>query len=241
MAKQKLPKVINKYEEKYRQKKSLIWEGFNQYLEQLQHNYDVTVKELADGLDISRQKFYDFRAAPEKGLSIDQTALIILWECLSDPDNLKDKRMSAETKKKREVLRTEGPNTLLKAAGFLPIANDIASDGKEKAALKTDTSLERVNARLTSPWIKNGIRKAQIIDSILDIVKDKGRLDETLHTHLISAVDALNWLEGPPLHVTDQNVLRKYKDHIRSLARSGKNQFVGAELFELYQNILEYL
>lgn len=241
MVNAKSPKVTTNYEEKYRAQKSRLWEGFNRYLKQLQHNYDVTVKELADGLDISRQKFYDFRAAPEKGLSIDQTALVILWECLSDPDILKNKRMSADTKNKREILRQEGPNSLLKAAGFSAIENDVASKRKEKATNKIDTSLERVKTRLNSPWIEDGIRKAQIIDSIFDIVKDKGRLDKTLHTQHISAADALNWLEGPPLSVTDQDVLHKYKEHIRSLARSGKNQFVGAELFELYQNILEYL
>ncbi|ESA32753.1 hypothetical protein N836_24390 [Leptolyngbya sp. Heron Island J] len=241
MANPKPTKAIHIYEEKYREQKSRIWKGFNQYLGTLQDAYDVTVKELADGLMISRQKFYDFRAAPEKGLSIDQTALIILWECLSDPGNLKDKRMSAEIRKKRETLRQEGPNHLLKAAGFSAIENDEESERKEKATLKTDTSLDRIKARLNSSWIEDGLRKAQIIDSIFDLVKDKGRLDKTLHTQPISAIEALGWLEGHPLDVTDQDVLRMYKDEIRRLARSGKNQFVGAELFELYQNILEYL
>ena len=121
-------KVINIHEEKHREQKSPTWKEFNQYLEKLQSEYDVTIKELADGLDVSRQKFYDFRAAPEKGLPLDQTALIIFWEYLSNPDTLKDRRMSTDTKKKRENLRQEGPTALLKAAGFSIMENDVKSE-----------------------------------------------------------------------------------------------------------------
>ncbi|MEL6381394.1 MAG: hypothetical protein AAFQ89_02760 [Cyanobacteria bacterium J06626_18] len=239
MAAQKPSDKLKPYEAKYKEQRSQFWQGVNKELDRLQQTYGVAVTELAEGLGISRQKIYDFRAAPEKGLPIDRTDLIVLWEWLTNPEALEEKRLSAETKKKREVLRQEGPNSLLKATGFLPTSGD-ATPANNSTTLKMDSSLRRVEARLSSPWIENGIRRAQIIDSILDEVKSQGRLDKTFHTQPIRAVEALEWLQGDPLHVTDSKLTHEYQKKIRGLARSGKNEFVGVELFELYQNLLEY-
>ncbi|MEO1255354.1 MAG: hypothetical protein AAFY41_10785 [Bacteroidota bacterium] len=172
----KTSKTLKEYEESYKQQRSLLWGDFNEQLNRLQHNYGVTVTELAEGLGISRQKFYDFRASPEKGLAIDRTALMILWGWLTDPDILDDKRMSAETRKQRDDLRQEGPNALLISAGFLPISGE-SEAGDSTSIPRLDSSLKRVEARLNSPWIEDGIRRAQIIDSILDEVKARGRLN----------------------------------------------------------------
>ena len=233
----KTSKTLKEYEESYKQQRSLLWRDFNEQLNRLQHNYGVTVTELAEGLGISRQKFYDFRASPEKGLAIDRTALMILWGWLTDPDILDDKRMSAETRKQRDDLRQEGPNALLISAGFLPISGE-SEPGDSNPRL--DSSLKRVEARLNSPWIEDGIRRAQIIDSILDEVKAQGRLDKTVHNQPMSAADALTWLKGAPLYITSPKIIHEYQRKIRRLARAGKSQFVGVELFELYQNIFEY-
>ncbi|MEL7509752.1 MAG: hypothetical protein AAFN42_20675 [Cyanobacteria bacterium J06554_1] len=235
----KTSKTLKEYEESYKQQRSLLWGDFNEQLNRLQHNYGVTVTELAEGLGISRQKFYDFRASPEKGLAIDRTALMILWGWLTDPDILDDKRMSAETRKQRDDLRQEGPNALLISAGFLPISGE-SEAGDSTSIPRLDSSLKRVEARLNSPWIEDGIRRAQIIDSILDEVKARGRLDKAFHTQPMSAAAALTWLKGAPLYITSPKIIHEYQRKIRRLARSGKSQFVGVELFELYQNILEY-
>ena len=235
----KTSKTLKEYGANYNEQRSLLWGEFNEQLNRLQHNYGVTVTELAEGLGISRQKFYDFRASPEKGLAIDRTALIILWGWLTDPDILDDKRMSAETRKQRDNLRQEGPNALLVSAGFLPISGN-AESGDSANIPKIDSSLKRVEARLNSPWIEDGIRRAQIIDSILDEVKAQGRLDKVFHTQPMSAADALNWLKNSPLYITNPTIIHEYQRKIFRLARSGKSQFVGVELFELYQNILEY-
>ena len=88
----KTSKTLKEYEENYKQQRSLLWGDFNEQLNRLQHNYGVTVNEIAEGHGISRQKFYDFRASPEKGLAVDRTALMILWGWLTDPDILDDKK-----------------------------------------------------------------------------------------------------------------------------------------------------
>ncbi|MEM9092826.1 MAG: hypothetical protein AAGC93_29375, partial [Cyanobacteria bacterium P01_F01_bin.53] len=240
MAAQKPSEKLKQYAAKYKEQRSRFWEELNQQLDHLHQNYGVAVTELAEGLGVSRQKLYDFKSTPEKGLPIDRIDLIILWEWLTDPEALEGKRLSAETRKKREELRQEGVDPLLKAAGFLSTFGDTGSNDSQTAVSKIDSSFKRVEARLSSPWIEDDIRRAQIINSILDEVKAQGRLDKTLHTQPISAADALNWLKGDPLHITDQILIRAYQKQIWLLARSGKNQFVGVELFELYQNLLEY-
>ena len=240
MAAHKPSERLKKYKEKYREQRSRFWDGVNEQLDHLQHTYGVAVTELAEGLGISRQKIYDFRAAPEKGLPIDRTDLLILWEWLTDPDALNSKRLSPENRQKRETLRQAGPDPLLKAVGYLPSSKDVASEDGQTIEPKIDSSLKRVEARLSSPWIEDGIRRAQIIDSILDEVKAQGRLDKAFHSQPISAAEALDWLSGAPMYITDTTIIREYQKKIRKLAQSGKNQFVGVELFELYQNLLEY-
>ena len=240
MAAQKPSDKLKQYEAKYKEQRSLFWQGVYNQLDRLQQGYGVAVTELAEGLGISRQKLYDFRSAPEKGLPIDRTDWIVLWEWLTDPEALEGKRLSVETKKKREALREEGPDLLLEAAGFLPAAGNTKGETYSETKPKVDSSLRRLEARLSSPWIEDGIRRAQIIDSILNEVKSQGRLDKTLHTQPVSAIEALDWLKGEPLKVTDSKLIDEYQKKIRGLARSGKNEFVGVELFELYQNLLEY-
>lgn len=240
MASRKKSKILQKYEEQHKEERAQFWLRFSAELDRLQHLYGVTATELAEGLDISRQRFYDFRSTPEKGLPLDQTSLHILWEWLTNPEALEERRMSAENKKNRQALRQKGINSLLKAAGFLTPISDPALQVEQQKAPKIDSSLQRVEARLSSPWIKDGIRRAQIIDTLLDEVKNQGRLDQTLHTQPISAKDALNWLTNPPLEVNDPILIDAYRKTIRRLARSGKNQFLGVELFELYQSLQEY-
>ncbi|MEM9805519.1 MAG: hypothetical protein AAF959_09575 [Cyanobacteria bacterium P01_D01_bin.56] len=240
MATQKPSDKLKPYKEKYQQQRSQFWEGLNQQLDRLQQAYAVAMTELAEGLHVSRQKLYDFKAAPEKGLPIDRADLMILWEWLTDPEALKHRRLSAETRQKREALRQEGPNPLLKAAGFLPIPNDVALQNSSARAPKIDSSLKRVEARLSSPWIEDGVRRSQIIDCLLDEVKKQGRLDKALHTEPLTAKDALTWLQKGPLDINEPTIIKPYQETIRRLVRAGKNQFVGVELFELYQNLFEY-
>ncbi|MEM9806896.1 MAG: hypothetical protein AAF959_16620 [Cyanobacteria bacterium P01_D01_bin.56] len=237
----KVQKNLQAYAARYQSQRAATWQGFNKQLNRLQHHYGVTVTELAEGLGISRQKFYDFRATPEKGLAIDRTAIIVLWEYLSDPHILATRRISADTRNLRAKLKEEGPNQLLTSAGFLPLSGDTALDGGERATSnKRGSGLKRVEARLTSPWIEDGVRQAHIIDTILDVVKEQGRVDKSLHTEPITAAKALDWLTDGPLNIDNQTVIHIYQEKICSLVRLGKSQFVGVELFELYQNILEY-
>ena len=80
MAAQKPSDKLKQYEAKYKEARSLFWQGVDEQLNRLQNIYSVAVTELAEGLGISRQKLYDFRAAPEKGLPIDRTDLMVLWD-----------------------------------------------------------------------------------------------------------------------------------------------------------------
>ncbi|MGD1951330.1 MAG: helix-turn-helix domain-containing protein [Leptolyngbyaceae cyanobacterium] len=240
MSNSKTLKNLQAYEARYQSQRASIWQAFNEQLNRLQHQYGVTVTELAEGLGISRQKFYDFRATPEKGLAIDRIAVIVLWEYLSDPNTLATRRISVDTRRLREQLQQEGPNPLLTSAGFLPLPSDTASDESTRSETKRESGLKRVEARLTSPWIEDGLRQAHIIDTILDVVKEQGRVDKALHTEPISAAKALNWLSEDPLNIDSPTIIHTYQQKIRSLVRLGKSQFVGVELFELYQNILEY-
>ena len=57
---------------KYRLQQANFWCNLNTELEEYRNSYGATVKELTDGLEISRQRLYDFINKPENGLPINR-------------------------------------------------------------------------------------------------------------------------------------------------------------------------
>lgn len=230
------------YERQYQAQRQQHWQGLKDLLESFRHECDATVAELAQGLNISRQKLYDFAANPEKGMAIDRTDILILWEWLTDPLAFEERKISEQGRQKRAALRQEGPDRLLKIAGFLPISVDPPAPVLP-SRLPSDVpnaAMRRIVSRLSSPWIEDQHLQSQIMDAIFDQVRDQGRLDASFYTEVLGVKEALGWPQRLPLNSDMAPVLASYQHQICRLARSGKTSFVRAELFELYQSILEY-
>ncbi|MGJ3253940.1 MAG: hypothetical protein ACFE0J_22830 [Elainellaceae cyanobacterium] len=240
MANRKTDDIRKQYEEKYQAHQNRHWEMLKNQLESLRDNYDVSVADLAEGLGISRQKLYNFMGNPSEGLPIQRSDLIILWDILTDPNALKKKRLSANAKTKRQDLREKGFNSLLDAAGFAHSDRANSQHHAEGETRHVDPSLNRVIARLSSAWIEDDILRARIIDSVLNAVLDQGRMNRNFYMAPMSVEQALAWPQGEPLRSQHKHAIDEYQREIRQLARSGKIDFVAAELFELYQNIDEH-
>lgn len=97
------------------------------YLKQLQKELNLykselcsTNIELTKGLGISRQKLVNFMQDHTQGLPIKRSNLIGLWDYLSDPERIKDLKISELAKYNRNKLRENGLKQLLEKSGFNP-------------------------------------------------------------------------------------------------------------------------
>jgi len=223
---------------------SPYWDEQARFLNQLKerllefrNSFGASMSELALGLHVSRQKLYDFMDKKDETLPIDRRNILSLWDKLTTFENAKG--LTPAEKQRRIELRHQGPDQLLIDAGFLPRAGlSSPSTGIENPQIR------RVVSRLSSNWIEDDVLRASIANSILDQILEQGRLDKDYYIQPISGEKAENWLETAFINaksgIHENNALRKYKAEIRKLGRSGKTQFVKAELYELYQSILEH-
>ncbi|MEO0644788.1 MAG: hypothetical protein AAFZ17_01330 [Cyanobacteria bacterium J06650_10] len=207
------------------------WRDFKAQLERLQDEYRATKTEIIDGLRVTRSKFYSFNNHPDDGLNINRNDILNLWAYLCDIENRRIPKIAEDQRKK---LRREGPDPLLKTLGFATQAES-GETGRKK-----NSQVERVLRRLESSWIHDDAVRVYITNKILDQVLDLGQPESIMHVKPVELAQAVQWPEDFFAEKLDPIVYGKYKNAMNKLIRAGKTEFVRAELFELYQSILEH-
>lgn len=224
------------YKTRHEKAQAKVWRGFAAELKNLQSEYSATKTEIIDGLSVTRSKFYDFEKDPEVGLNINRSHVLNLWAYLCDARHRK--KISKTAIEQREKLRADGPNHLLKSAGFASEPELSSLGGK---GMPTEhPQIRRVLHRLNSGWIYDDAVRVYITNKILDQVLDLGQPASTIHMKHVPLSDVLKWPEGEPLKSVNARVNEKYQRAVKKLILSGKTEFVSSELFELYQSIFEH-
>lgn len=216
---------------KNRKRQEQAWQAFLIELENLQSEYKATKTELIDGLGVTRSKFYDFEKKPVQGLNIERSSILNLWAYLCDTET---RRVPKAARELRERLEMEGPDRLLKAAGFAT-----QSESRDTLSIN-DPQIKRVARRLESNWIYDDAVRVYITNAILDQILDLGRRERNVHAETLNLDEVGSWPEKSFLESRNKIVNDKYKKAVYKLIRAGKTEFVPAELFELYQSILEH-
>jgi hypothetical protein len=222
-----------------------FWTALRDKLEGFKDNCGASIAEMADGLDISRQPLYNFMGEPNKGLSkINRLALLALWAYLTDPEQYKNRKLTDTHREARESLCHEGPDGLLRAAGFLG-----RDDLDRKAMTIVNPQMKRLVLRLQSKWLYDDALRAYIIDRFLDDLLDQGRPDGEIYLKPLDYKEETqrkeieDWpfkqlQEGAEYREFD--IRRSYLKAIEKLVASGKTKFLKSEIFELYQSIVEH-
>ena len=216
------------------------WRDFHYKLNQLKEQkprLSVSNVEMAEGLNISRQRLFEFMKKPEKGLPIQRGDVLDLWDYLTTPEAIARKTIAAEAKENRKLLLQEYPqrlDELLKAAGFLPVSEVSAPERPQ---------IERIRQRLLSGWIPSDSDLCDITDSILESISAKGgllndRQEKSKTEKGYTAEEAKQWPEKH-LKAFEAKLQPIFARQISKFANSGKVQFQDIELFELYQSIRE--
>ena len=237
-------------QKKHKEEQQNIWRELRKLLESYRKVYGASIIEIAEGLGVSRQFIHKFLSGQdEHDLSkVNRSTLLNLWALITDPDKYKSKKINSEHRKAREDLRKKGPDMLLTTAGFLPTRDTYQEE------LSKFAPIERAMARLSSGWIQDDVMREYIINDILDQVLDQGRIDRDFHVttldykkklqqdQIYEFPSSINLNSGNYLsrRYSSERLLEKYEAQINRLVRTGKTEFSKAELFELYQSILEH-
>ena len=207
----------------HRNRQTEDWKIFLQKLKELKDQIGCTNDDLASGLGVSRQKYYQFSKDPTSGLPIDRANVLEMWDYL--------------TKDKTEQFRRTEVHTLdelLEAAGFRSTRGD-----------KPNPSFERIKSRLESPWIQDSTVLSRLVDDIIDLILDRGKnpspKSKDEQKTYYSIAKAKRWPEAEEnLRAwTNSRTTKRYLQQIDKFVCSGKVKFCADELFELYQGILE--
>lgn len=258
------PAAEARQERRERQKK--YWESFKNRLEAIEKAYGASKSDIAEGLGVSRQSLYNFVNKPHKGIRIERSSIVELFDSLRFEmlDGLKPGEVFSSSRKKLSI---EDLNAWLLEAGYAP--EQIGKTGVATSTLATDDpQIERVSLRLRSGWIPDETTKNYLVNNILDQVIDQSRLNEDYYSErikyladsdkhekheiaskfprkvreedgydVLSFSEAVLYKDNIPDHRT---IERKYRGALKSLSRAGKNTYVRAELYELYQSVLEH-
>ncbi len=231
---------------RFKAEQQKFWTALKEKLEGFKDNCGASMAEMADGLDISRQPLYNFMDDPTSGLSkINRQSLLSLWAYLTDPEQYQHRKLTRESRDARKSLYQEGPDDLLRAAGFL------GRDDLDKRAMTiTDPQMKRLVLRLQSKWLYDDALRAYIIDGFLDDLLDQGRPERNSYLEPLNyeKLDEKQKIEEWPFtkrlqdreKYRESSVRNSYQNAIKNLVSSGKTEFVEAELFELYQSIIEH-
>lgn len=232
--------------EKHSREQQATWHALKKLLVEYKTSYGISVTEVAEGLDVSRQFIHNFMSDPVKHSlnKINRADLLNLWAYVTDPVNYENRKLTQEHRTSREALKKEGADKLLKTAGFLP-DKDMPEEN-----ISIPAPIKRVLSRLSSRWIQDEVLREYIINGILDQVLDQGRMDTDFY---VKPLNFKNKKDRQEIHgfpdliksnlLSDQdnhNLSNKYNLQINLLVRSGKTLFVKSELFELYQSIVEH-
>ena len=242
------------------------WKSFKNRLETVEKTYGVSKSDIAQGLGVSRQSLYNFVNKPHKGIRIDRSSIVELFDSLrfETLEGLKPGEVFSSSRRKLSI---EDLNAWLLEAGYAP-----EQVGKTGGAVSTlandDPQIERVSLRLRSGWIQDEPTKNYLVNNILDQVIDQSRLNEDYYSGRLKYLEAsddrakaettselsrkekeehgydvLSFSESVLYkdNIPDRKAIeRKYRSALKRLSRAGKNTYVRAELYELYQSVLEH-
>lgn len=257
--------VLEAFEERKLQQNS-YWMAFKDKLETIEKTYGISKSDIAQGLGVSRQSLYNFVKKPKNGIRIERASIVQLFDYIrfEQSDSLKP---GDEFVKKRRELSKAALNEWLQEAGYAPESEGKTAIAQD--TFKTeDHQIKRVVYRLTSKWVPDDSTKNYLVNNFLDQVLDQSRLSESYYADSIKYLDrdfddeerqdisrkqtkqknkddgydALSFSEAVLYDDSTEgkDVVKKYERALKALSHSGKYEFVRAELFELYQSILEH-
>jgi tetratricopeptide (TPR) repeat protein len=233
-------------EDKYAQNQKRYWEQLHQEFNRLKSELGATNSELARCLGISRQSLVSFMQNSSSGLPIQRSHLERLWDLLTDPEQLEEKRVSSDAKVKREELRRKGPGALLKAAGFLPGSSGPVLDiGPERWR---NQPIQRIVSRLSNLPIADSTTFIKLAEDIEDLIsgaipsdrRNPVNPEQRSYLGMRSEESIEQWIKNNALlHEPGSEIEEKFKSVVSRLAVSGKYELENSEMFELYMSILE--
>jgi hypothetical protein len=233
-----------KYSAKYQAQQESYWINLKAELDKYRQNCGATVSELADGLEISRQRLYEFLNDPSVGLPINWANLMGLWDCLTQPDEKIANKLKPAHRENRDRLKKEGAKHLLERSGFVP---QLPQVNGEKTAYQISSieiknpQVYRAASRLNSSWIQDDAIRTDLANEVLDLVLKRGKLNRQSHIELSNERNFIEEWPVKELGISQESeALKKYKQEIRKLFDSGKQEFIISELFELYCSIDEH-
>ena len=234
----------NVNDDKYEQKQRRYWEQLRQEFNQFKSEMGATNSELAQCLGISRQPLVSFMQNSSLGLPIQRSNLERLWDLLTDSKRLKETRLSSGARSKREDLRRKGPDTLLKAAGFLPNSDEQFLD----VSPSRYQQIQRVVSRLSGLPVAEPADFIRLVESIENFISrsfpSKPKLELSKNQPSYSCIPSEEfverWIKDSNLvHTPDSYVESKFKGAVSKLAILGKYELESSEMFELYMSISE--
>lgn len=125
----------------YLQQEQKYWNQLRDELTLYKKDLQATDVELKDGLEISRQSLSLFLKRKKDTLPIGRANLMLLWDYLTDSENIKQKKISDQAIENRQKLKKIGYDHLLELAGYLPssyseitatTSHDLLEKNKEK-------------------------------------------------------------------------------------------------------------
>lgn len=248
------------------EQQKVYWKSFKNRLETIETTYGVSKSDIAQGLGVSRQSLYNFVNKPHKGIRVDRSSIVELFDSLRF-ETLKGLKPGGVFSSNRVKLSIEDLNAWLLEAGYAP--EQVGKTGGVASTLANDDpQIERVSLRLRSGWIPDESTKNYLVNNILDQVIDQSRPNEHYYSErlkyleesddkarkeiasrvprkeredngydVLSFSKAVLYKENIPDHETVES---KYKNALKRLSRTGKNIYVRSELYELYQSVLEH-
>ncbi len=230
---------VNRYDEEQQR----LWQQLHSLLEQLKAELEATHVELAQGLQISRQPLVSFMQAPhQRSLPIHRVNLVKLWDFLTNPALVEQKKISENAKQKRLQFRQQGADRLLEAAGFLPMSQHNRSSREHQIqriasmlASLPDVGFANFNALINDLEAVVRSRAFPYINSVT------GNQDESLISAL-SIKERIQSLFSEPLRseILQPIIFNQIKKFLTVASTSGHFELTNAELFELSLCTLNY-
>lgn len=231
--------------EKYQDEENFYWQQLRQEFERYKNDLATNHVELAKGLDISRQPLVSFMNYSKHNLPIGRFHLMRLWDFLTAPEQIDNKNISDEAKSNRQQLREEGPNSLLKTAGFLPNSTNTIVEVEPSR----QQQLQRIISRLSNLKFTEFTDFIKIIDAIEDeiaarydralIPDEKPIIDGYASLEKIDEIVKDWWCDGIHHEKPSIKMLESLQEAIVKLMALGKCEFNRSELFELFLCVLE--
>jgi hypothetical protein len=227
---------LAKYDDEQRQ----LWLHLHQIFEEFKTDLEATNVELAQGLGISRQPLVSFMHAPEKReLSIHRVHLVKLWDFLTSPSLVEQKKISERAKQKRLQLRREGADRLLEAAGFLPSAPSNRSNREQQS--------QQIRSMLASLPDIGFANFKSLINDIEGAIRarafpytQQSTVEAPIAQVLTSIPDRVQALFSEPLRseISSPMVQNEIQRFLATASASGWFNLSDIELFELGLSIL---